>query len=400
MSEVSLLNPGVNAPSSLLPSHGERLGFAGFVRDADSMHVIRTALGPAFPTGLHLHQFSFAETIAFLSRIDTPETILIDISGEEQPLNAVHQLEAVVDPGTRVLIIGEQRSVSFYRSLTRTLGVREYLCKPLEPALVVRELLPWATGAAPVVEPVRGGTMVAVCGVVGGVGATTIATSLSWLIGGESRRHTILLDADLYRGTVALAANVPPSTGLRNALEAPDRIDPLLIERAAHPSVGRLHVLAAEEPLSEAWEYRLGGGRALAAALRQRYNFVIADIPARPFGFAAEILSLAQQRIIVTTTAPHSLARVRRWLDLPAGTLQTQRPLVVVNRYQRRRSASPARLASALGVESVLIIPDQGAAIARAADLGESAVGSRGRFRNACLDLAAHVGGGAVVGGA
>jgi len=400
MTEASLLAPVADAPPPPFAGRGERLGFAGFVRDADSMHVIRAAFGPAFPTGLHLQQLSFAETIAFLSRIDTPETILIDISGEEQPLSAVHQLEAVVDPGTRVLIIGEQRSVSLYRSLTRTLGVREYLCKPLDPGLVASELLPWATGAAPLVEPARGGTMVAVCGVAGGVGATTIATSLSWLIGGESRRHTILLDADLHRGTAALAANVPPSTGLRNALEAPDRIDPLLIERAAHPSAGRLHVLAAEEPLTETWEHHFGGGRALAAALRQRYNFVIADIPARPFGFAAEILSLAQQRIIVTTTAPHNLTRVRRWLDLAPGGMQTQPPLVVINRYQRRRGASPARLATALGVKSVLVIPDRGAAIARAADLGEPAVGRKGRFRSAFLDLAAHVGGGAIAGGA
>lgn len=386
------------AARHLAGTRGERLPFAAFVQDAESLNVIRAAFAPAFPTGLSLHQISFAETIACLGGIDTPRTVLVDIAGEEQPLTAIHRLESVVDTGTRVLIIGDQRSVTFYRSLTRTFGVREYLCKPLDPALVVRDLLPWASGTAPAVEPARGGTMIAVCGAGGGVGTTTIATSLAWLAGGENRRHTLLLDTDLQRGTAALAANVAPTTGLRNALEAPDRIDPLLVERAAQPWVGRLHVLAAEEPLTESWIYRIGGGRALANTLRQRYNFVIADIPARPFGFAREILSLAQIRVVVAAATPQSIAQARRWLTLEAGSAQIMSPLVLLNRFQRRRDMAMAKVTEALGARPSLVVPDEGAAVVRAVDLGEPAAGRRGRFRAAIRELAGLVGAGAVAG--
>lgn len=370
----------------------EREVFAGFVRDDQTLQAIRTAFAPAFPAGVPLHRLSYAETLSSLAAMQTPQTILVDISGEEQPLNAMHQLEAVVDPGSRVLIIGEERSVGFYRSLVRTLGVSEYLPKPIDPATAVRELLPWARGTTPVVEPARGGTIIAVCGAVGGVGVTTIATGLAWLTGGETRRHAILLDADLQRGSAALAVNVVPSTGLRLALDAPDRIDPLLIERAAQPSVGRLHVLAAEEPLTEAWDYRAGGARALVAALRQRYNFIIADIPARPLGFAAELLSLAHERVIVTSPAPHSLAGARRWLDLPSGPLQGRAAHVVLNRHQRRRSLSPDRIARALGSEIAAVIAEQGSVVRRGNDLGEPVVSGKGAFRNAMLALANRLG--------
>lgn len=372
-----------------------RLSFMVFVRDAETASIIRAAFAPAFPAGLQLQQANFAETLATLARIDTPETILVDVSGEDQPLTAVHRLEAVVDPGTRVLVIGDQRSVSFYRNLTRNLGVREYLCKPLDPALATRELLPWATGQAPEGEPARGGAMIALCGAGGGVGVTTIAANLAALLGGETYRHTILLDADLYRGSAALAANVPPSTGLRGALETPDRIDPLLIERAAHPASARLHVLSAEEPLTETLNCRPGGGRALATALCQRYNFVIADIPARPSAFAGEILALAQQRVLVIDAAPRSLAQARRWLALPPGTMQrTTRPLIVLNRH--RRGIALARIAEILGDEIALAVPDMEAAAARAADLGEMLVARKGRFRDAILRLAQLVGGAAL----
>lgn len=370
-----------------------RPAFVGFVKDAESAHILRATLGPAFPTGLTLHQMSFRESIETLGCIETPQTILIDVSGEEQPLSAILQLETVVDPGTRVLVIGDNRSVSFYRSLTRNLGVKEYLPKPLDAGLVAHDFLPWATGAEPEAEPARGGSMIALCGACGGVGVTTIATNLAWLIGGETRRHTILLDADLHRGSAALAANVPPSTGLRSALEAPDRIDPLLIERAAHPATERLHVLAAEEPLTEKWTHRIGGGNALSAALRKRYNFVIADIPARPLGFAGEILALAQQRILITEPTPQSVRLAQRWMELPAGAMQTRRPIVILNKYHRKRSIPVAKIEQELGTEIAVIVPDVGAPSARAADLGESLIGQKGKFRDALVKLAQLVGG-------
>lgn len=373
-------------------SPDERALFAGFVHDDQTLQAIRIAFAPAFPAGVNLYRRSFAETVEFLSGTVTPRTILVDISGEEQPLTAMHQLEAVVDAGTCVLIIGEERSVSFYRGLVRTMGVSEYLPKPIEPAAAARELLPWAIGTTPVVEPVRGGTVIAVCGAAGGVGATTIATNLAWLTGGETRRHTILLDADLQRGSAALATNVPPSTGLRNALDAPDRIDPLLIERAAQISIGRLHVLAAEEPLTELWDYHPGGGRALVAALRQRYNFIFADIPARPFGFAAELLSLAHARVIVTSAAPHCVAHARRWLDLPPGPTQAMLPLVVLNRYQRRRGLPPDRIAQTLGTGIAAVVAERGGVVSRGNDLGEPAVSSKGPFRAAIQALAGKLG--------
>jgi pilus assembly protein CpaE len=370
----------------------ERPDFVGFARDAETAHVLRAALGPAFPAGLVLHQMGFRQSIEHLGGIATPRTILIDISGEDQPLSAMLQLEAVVDPGTRVLVIGENRSVSFYRSLTRNLGVKEYLPKPLDPGVVQREFLPWATGAEPAAEPVRGGAVVALCGAGGGVGVTTIATNLAWLIGGEIRRHTILLDADLHRGTAALFANVPPSTGLRHALEAPDRIDPLLIERAAHPATERLHVLAAEEPLTEKWSYRIGGGRALAAALRQRYNFVVADIPARPLGFAGEILSLAQQRVLIIEATAQSVRQAKIWMALPAGAMQTHRPVLVLNKFMKKRGIPIGQIETELGTDIAVTVPDMGAVATRAADLGESLVGAKGKFREAMTKLAQIIG--------
>lgn len=388
MTDLKTLTAKTTYATPVAPERPDRPAFAGFVRDAETAHLLRATLGPGFPTGLTLHMMSFRESLEMLGRIETPQTILVDVSGEEQPLSAIMQLETVVDPGTRVLVIGDNRSVSFYRTLTRNLGVKEYLPKPLDAGALAHDFLPWATGTQPEAEPPRGGSMIALCGASGGAGVTTIAANLAWLIGGETRRHTILLDTDLHRGTASLATNVPPSTGLRNALESPDRIDPLLIERAAHPATERLHVLAAEEPLTEKWTHRIGGGRALAAALRLRYNFVIADIPARPIGFAGEILTLAQQRVLILEPTMQSLRHAKRWMELPAGAMQTRHPILVLNKHQRRHGLPITKIETELGAEIAVMVPDIGAACARATDLGESLIGQKGKFRDALVKLA------------
>ncbi|MCG4499138.1 P-loop NTPase, partial [[Clostridium] innocuum] len=73
---------------------------------------------------------------------------------------------------------------------------------------------------------------VTVTGVRGGVGASTVAVNLSWYLGVESKRHTVLLDTDLHRGVCAMMLGVKPGSDLRMALEVPQQIDDLLVERA------------------------------------------------------------------------------------------------------------------------------------------------------------------------
>src|SRR3546814_5915123 len=61
----------------------------------------------------------------------------------------------------------------------------------------------------------------AVIGARGGVGASTIATSLAWLLSERGKRATALLDLDVHFGTGALALDLEPGRGLTDAIENP-----------------------------------------------------------------------------------------------------------------------------------------------------------------------------------
>src|SRR5579863_392088 len=123
-------------------------------------------------------------------------------------------------------------------------------------------------------EMLQGGRVVTITGVRGGVGASTIAVNLAWHLGKRTNRHTVLVDGDLYRGSCALLLNAKSGPGLRTALETPQRIDELFIERSAQTVSERMHVLAGEESLSETINYDASAAARLIDTLRRRYNFV------------------------------------------------------------------------------------------------------------------------------
>ena len=73
---------------------------------------------------------------------------------------------------------------------------------------------------------------IAVIGTRGGVGATSVAANLAWLLAEETKLKTALIDLDLWFGTVALSLDIEPTRGLREALENPARIDSLFVSSA------------------------------------------------------------------------------------------------------------------------------------------------------------------------
>ena len=199
--------------------------------------------------------------------MSSPRILIVDVEEEELPLPALRELSTVVTPETDVLVVGnacrrsEDRSthdLALYREITRGLGAAEYLPEPLTPDLVRRYFGPIICQEGHSVDR-GGGRLVTITGARGGVGASVIAASLAWYCG-EARRHTVLLDADLTRGTASLLLDTDPGDGLGLALKEPERIDTLLAERAARPVAERLHVLAS-------WRLERGTRRLRAGAL-------------------------------------------------------------------------------------------------------------------------------------
>ncbi len=383
MSEV-LANPATDVAASARTARPE---LVGFVTDNDSMAALRGGLAEAGPPDFELRRADVNAAIAILRKTPTPKTLIIDISGEEQPLTALDRLSEVVEPDVRVLLIGDRDEVNFYRQVTRGLGILEYLPKPLQRDTVARLFGPLLRSRTPVAQAVNGGRVVTVTGVRGGVGASTLACNLAWYFGVESARHTVLMDADLHRGDCAMLLGVVAGSGLRSALETPQRIDELFVERTAQAVRDRLFILAAEEKLADQPGYADGAADRLLQELRRRYNFAVIDLPFSSQPMHRDMLTLAHHRILVLEPTLACVRDTLRLMALPNGPMQPRGAVLVVNRLGRRGSLTLAQVEDALKVKVDLAVPDLARAIGHAATAGTPAMTLRGPFRDAILQL-------------
>jgi pilus assembly protein CpaE len=257
---------------------------------------------------------------------------------------------------------------------------------------VARHFAPLITRKTAGVDITRGGRVVALIGARGGVGATTLAANLAWYLGVNAKRHTVFVESDLHMGSGALLLGAKTGPGLRMALETPDRIDPLFVERSAQPVAERLHVLASEEKLGEPLHYAKGGAQRLIEALRVRYNFVVLDVPFLPLPCNRELLEFAHHRVIIMDPSLASVRDTLRLLALPNGPWQPQSPTIVLNRLSRPGTLTRKQIEDALKVKADVAIQDLPKLLNESASFGEPAVASRGPLRQSIIELAREIG--------
>jgi pilus assembly protein CpaE len=290
-----------------------------------------------------------------------------------------------------VLVIGELDGLDFYREITRGLGAADYLPKPLARDLVSRHFGGFVSGQAPSSTTALGGRVLAITGVRGGCGASSIATNLAWHYGVTLRHHTVLVDPDLYRGNAAFLLNIQSGDGLIAALESPARIDTLLAERAAQPAAERLHVLAGESPVGTLPTYAPGAADVLIDALRKRYNFIVLDVPFAPMPLYQDLIRLAHQQVVVMEPSLVSLRDVLRLNAVPGR--QGPPPLIVLNRLGLPGGLSRRQVEDGLKRKVDVVLPDLPRQMRSAANLGEPAIVTTSAYRKVITELGRAVAG-------
>jgi pilus assembly protein CpaE len=169
--------------------------------------------------------------------------------------------------------------------------------------------------AAPAAAP---GRLIVVTGTRGGIGSSTLAVNLAWLASHEVGQRTALVDLDLQFGSTALALDIEPSRGMSEALQMPERIDDLLLERASVKVDDQLCVLCAEEGLERLPRSDAPAVGALIDRLRSKYDCVVVDLPRAMVPVQASLLSMADAVLVVTDytliaarDCPRLLKRIR-----------------------------------------------------------------------------------------
>ena len=352
-----------------------RAPFQAFVADDDIAGLLRSIADERGLPPDQIYLGGMGRAAEVLSVSASPSILFVDLASHPEPLKEVDQLAQICAPGTRLIVAGVLDDVALYQEMIAS-GLVDYLPKPIS-----RERLADAVGAAVAslaAQPTaksrdhRSSPTFAVIGTRGGVGASTIAISLAWLLGDKANRSTALLDLDVHFGTGALALDLEPGRGLTNAMENPGRVDGPFIERAMVRANDKLCVLSAEAPLSHSMLTDGSAFYQLQDELSLAFEGTVIDLPRDMIVTHPHLISNVQVVILVTEltlAATRDSIRLLSWLKAHAPHV---RLIVVANKVlPEAQEVSAKDFEHSIECKVDIALPLNSNAAARAAKLGQ-----------------------------
>lgn len=274
----------MNAPSISIKPASEPVEYTckAYVCDEETRELFEESFKDASWQNTTVNDGGIKEGVRRLAVEDSPEFLIIDLSECEDPRTEISALAEVCEPGITVLAIGTINDVGLYRDLLGS-GIQDYLVKPLTPAMIGEALAyAEATLSQDMANENNDESKKRFCtfiGVRGGVGATTLATSIAYHVSMNHKRNVAFLDLDIHFGAAALTFDLEPGRGLCDAIENPGRVDSLFIERATIKQNERLSILGAEAPIHDPTPADGTALTHLQSELFGSFDFVAVDMP-------------------------------------------------------------------------------------------------------------------------
>lgn len=360
------MNIAIATPPQESTSIVTRNRIVGFVNDELSAAALRKGLEGA---NLSIRRGTIRNAIRMLETDTDLFALVADISGIDDPFTELERLAGVCPPDVRVAVIGDNREITFYRELLE-LGLTEYLPRPLTRDMVLDKLRPKLLGDVAANHIDRGGHVVSICGAQGGAGATSIAINLALQLAETTKAKVALLDLHLQGGEAAVMLGVRPGPGLRIALENPMRADTLFLERAAIEVNERVCLVSADEDLDAQLEITEAGIRHVLGLLRQRFNYIVVDVPV-PFPPSIyPVITLSRHVMVLLESEVTGLRNAHALRAAVINIAGKDRVFTLLNRAGRPGGLPRAAVVKALGAEPDIVIPDLGKGMTEALNLG------------------------------
>ena len=380
------IEPALPRTSSMVT----RNRIAAFVSDDISAAALRTGLEDA-PQTFDLKRGDIFSAVRLLKNDTELHSVIVDISGLNDPITALEDLARLCPPDVPVAVIGDATDLAFYRSII-DMGVLEYLAKPLTRDAVQTLLRPKLCGdSVPATD--RGGHVVSVCGAQGGAGATSIAVNLALQLADTTKAKVALLDLHLQGGETAVMLGLKPGPGLRIALEDPIRVDELFLERAAIEVNERVRLIAADEDLTSELRITEAGMRHVIELLRRRFNFIVVDVPVPLTPAIQAVIGISRHVLVLLEAEVTGLRNAKMLRRAVTEISGKNRVFTVLNRHNQPGGLSLETITRGLQFKPEILIPDLGRRMVEAVNQGIPAINQLPALRRSLAPLVREIAG-------
>ena len=334
------------------------------------------------------------DAIAFFGQPDAETLEFIAVAmDEEDEANLARFAEVIrkaTSNGIKAIVIAEEVSPIALHQLLK-MGAEEFVPYPL-PEGALHDAIERLRTPDPEPEPVapqgntkfstsgpnHEGVVLAVHGLAGGVGATTLAINLAWeLVNVEKDKppSVCLLDLDLQFGTVSTYLDLPRREAVFEMLSETESMDEEVFGQALLTFKDRLQVLTAPTDMVPLDIISSEDVDRIIKMARSHFDYVVIDMPSTLVQWSETVLQAAHvyfALIEMDMRSAQNALRMKRALqseDLPFNKLR-----FAMNRAPKftdlAGKSRVKRMAESLGISIDLQLPDGGKAVTQSGDHG------------------------------
>lgn len=339
----------------------------------------------------------YGEALAFFAQPDAETLEFVALAMDQEDEENLVLLGEIIhqarNRGIRVILIAEDVSPAALHQLLRQ-GADEFVPYPLPEnelaSAIARIRQPQPTPVATVAPTAavsrksaqdREGVVMAVQGLAGGTGATTLAVNLAWELCNVAKKgkpdpRVVILDLDLQYGSVSTFLDLPRREAVFELLTDTEVMDADSFSAALIGYEEKLQVLTSPADMLPLDMVTSEDINRLIAMARQQFDYVIIDMPRTLVQWTEAVLQAAHvyfALLELDMRSAQNALRLKRALqaeDLPFDKLR-----FALNRAPGFTDLSGKsrvkRMAESLGISIDLMLPDGGKPVTQGADHGQ-----------------------------
>ncbi len=302
----------------------------------------------------------------------SPDICLIDFDKDRRGAAIVAERIHTALPETAVFAVSSQTHPDAILEAMRA-GCGEYLVKPIDREQLVKAVARIGARRRDKQEQGRA-QLLAFMGAKGGCGTTTLVTQFGALLSSSFGRNCLLLDLHPDFGDAALYLKLTKTRfHFFELLENTDRLDADFLQSFVMRHSSGLDLIPAPEG-SVATRDALPPGALTHTLgfLRQRYEFILADLPPSLNEDNLALIRDCDQLYLVTVAEVSAVRNVVRQLEYFADKdIPKEKIRVILNRHHKKNVVSDAQIEKALEQKIFWRVPNQYPQVVKAIHEGD-----------------------------
>ena len=155
------------------------------------------------------------------------------------------------------------------------------------------------------------------------------------------KSNVVVADLDLAFGTTGLDFNQDPVQGIAEALQSPERLDEVLLDRLLTKCSEHLSIFAAPVVLDRDYEISADACDLVLDVVRQNVPFVAVDLPHTWTPWVKRVLFQADEIVITAVPDLANLRNAKNLIDLLKQNRANDGPLAPASSTWPRRRSGP-----------------------------------------------------------